>query len=151
MFNAFLASVFNTNDLPWTPQSPDLEDHDCRNNKLPANSQLVQDLLLQPDAHRSMGPEGIHPRVLKELADVIARPLSNIFQQSSECGEVPVDWRMANIVSIFKKGKKEDPVSLTSVPGKIILGVSEKHLKDKCSRWSQSTRGSREESPFQLT
>ena len=50
-----------------------------------------------------------------------------------------MDWKLAN-VSIFKKGKKEDPsnyrpVSLTSVPGKImermILEVIEAHLGDK--------------------
>ncbi|KAJ7422027.1 RNA-directed DNA polymerase from mobile element jockey-like protein [Pitangus sulphuratus] len=62
-----------------------------------------------------------------------------IFECSWESGEVPVDWKLANIVLIFKKGKKEDsrnyrPVSLTSVPGKvmekIILEGIEKHLKD---------------------
>ncbi|XP_009577872.1 PREDICTED: potassium voltage-gated channel subfamily KQT member 1-like, partial [Fulmarus glacialis] len=56
-----------------------------------------------------------------------------------ESGEVPVDWKPANVAPIFKNGKKEDhghcrPVSLTSVPGKImekvILGVTEKHLRD---------------------
>ncbi|KAK4807129.1 hypothetical protein QYF61_018470 [Mycteria americana] len=134
-FNAFFASVFNTNDGPWDPQSPVLEHHDWGNDKLPADSELVRDLLLQLDAHKSMGPDGIHPR---SLANVIAGPLSIIFQQSWESGEVPVDWKLAN-VPIFKKGKKEDPgnyrpVSLTSVPGRImeevILGVIEKHLTD---------------------
>ena len=75
-----------------------------------------------------MGPNGIHPRVLKELADVIMGPLSIIFQRSWESGEVPVDWKLANVVPIFKKGKKEDPgnyrpVSLTSVPGKTMEKV----------------------------
>uniref|UniRef100_A0A8B9BBZ3 Reverse transcriptase domain-containing protein n=1 Tax=Anser brachyrhynchus TaxID=132585 RepID=A0A8B9BBZ3_9AVES len=51
---------------------------------------------------------------------------------------VPLDWKLVN-VPIFKKGKKEDPsnyrpVSLTSVPGKImermILEVTEAHLGD---------------------
>ncbi|KAK4811098.1 hypothetical protein QYF61_016384, partial [Mycteria americana] len=86
-----------------------------------------------------MGPNGTHPRVLKELADVITGPLSIIFQWPWESGEVPVDWKLANVVPIFKKGKKEDPgnyrpVSLTSVPGKImekvILGVTERYLRD---------------------
>ena len=85
-----------------------------------------------------MGPDGIHPRVLRELADIIARPLSVIYQWYWESGEVPVNWKLANVIRNFKKGKKEDPsnyrpVSLTSVPGKIIeiiLGVIEKHLKD---------------------
>ncbi|KAK4823970.1 hypothetical protein QYF61_008356 [Mycteria americana] len=53
-----------------------------------------------------MEPGGIHPRVLKELADVIMGPL---FQWSWESGEVPVNWKLANIVPVFKKGKKEDP------------------------------------------
>ncbi|KFP47515.1 hypothetical protein N323_13094, partial [Cathartes aura] len=111
---------------------------DWGGDKLPANSELVRDLVLQLDAHKSIGPDGIHPRVLKELADVIAGPLSMVFQRSWESGEVPVDWKLAKVVSIFNKVKKEDPgndrfVSLTSVPSKImekvILGVIEKHLR----------------------
>jgi len=38
---------------------------------------------------------------------------------------VPKDWRKANVIPIFKKGKKEDPgnyrpVSITSIPGKVM-------------------------------
>ena len=115
-----------------------LQNHDCGNAKLPINSKLVQDLLLQLDPHKSMGPDGIHPMVLKGLVGVIARPLSMIFQCPWESREVTVDWKLAN-VPIFKKGNRDDPsncrpVSHTSVPGKImekiILGVTEKHLKD---------------------
>ena len=79
MFNATFFSVFNTNDGPWDPWSPVLEDHNWGNAKLPADPELVPDLLLQLDAHKSMGPNGIHPRVLKELSDVIAGPLFSIF------------------------------------------------------------------------
>ncbi|GAB0204012.1 mitochondrial enolase superfamily member 1 [Grus japonensis] len=150
MFNAFFTSVFNTDDGLWDPRCPELEDRDCGNNKLPADPEIVQELLLHLDAYKSMGPDGIHPRVLRELADVIARPLSIIFQWSWESGEVPVDWKLANVVPTFKKGKKEAPgnyrpVSLTSVPGKIMekimLGVIEKHLKDNNAVIGHSQHG----------
>jgi len=63
--------------------------------------------------------------VLRELADVIAEPLSIIFERSWRTGEVPEEWRKANVSPVFKKGKKEDPgnyrpVSLTSIPGKMM-------------------------------
>ncbi|KAJ7405118.1 Melatonin receptor type 1A [Willisornis vidua] len=88
---------------------------------------------------KSMRPDGIHLRILKEIADVIAKPLSMIFEQSWESREVPANWKLVNIVPNFRKGKKEDrrnyrPASLTSVTGKvmknIILESIEKHLKD---------------------
>ena len=53
---------------------------------------------------------------------------------------MPEDWRKANVSSIFKKGKKEDPgnympVSLTSIPGKVmeqlILEVINKQVEEK--------------------
>ncbi|KGL88360.1 RNA-directed DNA polymerase from mobile element jockey, partial [Charadrius vociferus] len=100
----------------------------------------VRDHLAKLDIHKSMGPDGMHPRVLRELADVIARPLSIIFERSWGTGEVPEDWRKADISPIFKKGKKEDPgnyrpVSLTSVPGKVmerlILDVLSKHIEER--------------------
>ncbi|PKU36059.1 rna-directed dna polymerase from mobile element jockey- hypothetical protein [Limosa lapponica baueri] len=74
------------------------------------------------------------------MTEVIAGPLSIIFERSWRTGKVPKDWRKANVTPVFKKGKKEDlrnykPVSLTSLPGKmverLILGVISKHMKEK--------------------
>jgi len=100
----------------------------------------VRDDLSNLDVHKSMGPDGMHPRVLRKLADAIAEPLSIIFERSWKTGEVPEDWRKANVTPVFKKGKKEDPgsyrpVSLTSVPGEmteqLILDVIIKQVEEK--------------------
>jgi len=69
---------------------------------------------------------------------VVAKPLSIILQQSWLTGDVPEDWRLANVTPIFKKGQKDDPgsyrpISPTSVLRKvmeqIILGAIMDQLK----------------------
>ena len=83
-----------------------------------------------------MGPDGLHPRVLRELADVVAKPLSIILQQSWLTGDVPEDWRLANVTPIFKKGQKDDPgsyrpISLTSVPRKVMERIISGAIMDQ--------------------
>lgn len=100
----------------------------------------VREYLSKLDIHKSMGLEGMHPQVLRELADIIARPLSIIFDRSWQLGEVPEDWSKANVTPIFKNGKKEEPrtyrfVGLTSIPGKVteqlILETISRHMNNK--------------------
>ncbi|KFO89369.1 hypothetical protein N320_00203, partial [Buceros rhinoceros silvestris] len=99
----------------------------------------VHELLHHLDVHRSMGPDGIHPRILRDLVEVLTKPLSMIYRQSWLMGKVPIDWRLANGSPIYKKGWKEDPgnyraVSLGLVPGKvmqqIILSAIKWHVQD---------------------
>uniref|UniRef100_A0A493U2D9 Reverse transcriptase domain-containing protein n=1 Tax=Anas platyrhynchos platyrhynchos TaxID=8840 RepID=A0A493U2D9_ANAPP len=111
-----------------------------QNVALTIHEEMVGDLLRHLDVRKSMGPDGIHPRILRELAEELAKPLTIIYQQSWLSGEVPVDWRLANVTPIYKKGWRVDPgnyrpVILTSVPGKlmkqIILCVITRHLQGK--------------------
>jgi len=53
-----------------------------------------------------MGPDGTHPRVLRELAGVIAEPLSIIRERSWRTGEVPEDWRKATVTPGFKRARR---------------------------------------------
>lgn len=79
--------------------------------------------------------------------------LSIIFQQSWESGVILADWKVLNVVSTFKKGKKEGSgnyklIRPTSVPvkmiGKFILGVPEKHLRDNAVIGRNQQRFTRE-------
>ena len=81
--------------------------------------ELVHELLQELDPYKSMGPDAIHPRVLRDLADIIARPLYIIFKKSWRTGDVPEDRRKGNATPIYKKGSREDlgnyrPIRLTS-------------------------------------
>ena len=67
----------------------------------------------------------MHLRVLREVAEHVSEMLADIFNSSLESGQVPEDWRVANVTPLFKNGSREElgnykPVSLTSVVGKVL-------------------------------
>ena len=86
VLNAFFASVFN-NKTSYIegiqPSQP--EDRDWENDPPAIQEETVSDLLHHIDTHKSMGPDGIHLRVLKELAGVLTKLLSIICQQCGRC------------------------------------------------------------------
>ncbi|KAJ7399324.1 RNA-directed DNA polymerase from mobile element jockey [Pitangus sulphuratus] len=104
----------------------------CQNDQLLLNPEIVWDLLLQLDPYKSTGLDGVHPRMLKELAGIITKPFSMFFEGSWEPAEVTLHWKLAKVVLIFKESKNQDPRNyrFTSKYWKITLGGTEKHLKD---------------------
>ncbi|RMC03500.1 hypothetical protein DUI87_20699 [Hirundo rustica rustica] len=141
MLNAFFASVLIGRTAYPQDNCPQGLVGGARdqNGPLVIQEEAVRELLGHLDIYKSMGPDGIHPRVMRELADELAKPLSVIYQESWLTGEAPGDWKLANVTPVYKKGRKEDPgnyrpVSLTSVPGKImeqfILSAITQHLQD---------------------
>ena len=93
----------------------------------------VQKLLAHVNPSKASGPDNIPNRILEECANQLAPSLSIIFQLSIDSGELPNDWREANISCIFKKGDKHlaenyRPVSLTSVPSKLLEHIICKHI-----------------------
>ncbi|KAK4827203.1 hypothetical protein QYF61_015231 [Mycteria americana] len=81
--NAFFDSVFNSKTkCSCSTQPAEQEGRDGEQNEAPIiQGDMVSNLLLHLDTHKSIGPHGIHSRVLRELAEVLTKPLS-IFNSS---------------------------------------------------------------------
>jgi len=82
-----------------------------------------------------MGPDGIPPKLLKEVSYEIAPCLSFVFRASLKQSTLPQDWKATLVTPIFKKGSRTDPynyrlISLTSVCCKVL-----KHIKRHVSPW----------------
>ena len=85
----------------------------------------VTKLLKGLNPSKALGPDELHPRVLKELASELGPVFAHLFQQSIDTGEIPKEWSLANICPLFKKGDMSlacnyRPVSLTCVPCKLL-------------------------------
>ena len=72
---------------------------------------------------------------LKETVEQICTPLAHVFNMSLQEGIVPLEWKEANIIPLFKKGSRNKsvyyrPVSLTSVICKVLETIIRDHLMD---------------------
>jgi hypothetical protein len=128
--NKYFASVFTKEDLSTLPQKQ-LET-DNMVSTVTITEAIIIKKIKNLRADSAAGPDGIHPRLLKETAAEIAVPLNIIFNRSMRENVIPNDWKAAVVTPIFKKGTRTDPgnyrpVSLTSVPCKLLESI----IKDK--------------------
>ena len=92
--------------------------------------EMVRKEVISLNINKAIGPDEIHPRLLKELVDYITIPLFIIMKKSLVDGILPTDWKLANVSPVFKKGSKNlaenyRPISLTS----IVCRLMEKIMK----------------------
>ena len=122
ILNRFFASVFIQDDsLPPVMESDPIPDMP----PIQIHTEGVLHLLLGLKTSKATGPDKIPSRLLKELAYQISPALTLLYRASISQGTVPLDWKLANVVPIFKKGSKScpsnyRPVSLTSICCKIL-------------------------------
>jgi hypothetical protein len=117
------SSVFTTENQSTLP-SLGLSPHPDMHN-FTVTAKGVYKLLRDLDPYKATGPDKIPTRFLKDYAEELSPSLALIFQASLNQGQIPTDWRQANVTPIFKKGDRSDPanyrpISLTSVCRKVI-------------------------------
>ena len=81
----------------------------------------VTKLLKGLNPSKALGPDELHPRVLKELASELGPMFAHLFQQSIDNGEIPKEWSLAKICPLYKTlACNYQPVSLSCVPCKLL-------------------------------
>ena len=80
----------------------------------------VEKLLKKINPSKACGPDMIPARILRDMVEEISQILTTLFQRTIDLGELPEDWKSANVSPIFRKGDRFKasnyrPVSLTSL------------------------------------
>ena len=132
LFNSFFQSVFIKDSEASDFQNPSqLNEHVI--GDLSCSVEEVAKLLQSSDVNKASGLDNIPPRILKECAMELALPLRNFFNFTLSRGNIPADWKVANVVPIFKSGKNNladnyRSISLTSVVVKTLERLIHKQI-----------------------
>jgi hypothetical protein len=135
VMNEYFTSVFTQENIDNIPEDKIMY-HGPEENKLMEIDFSEEAVLYQLNRlkeNKAPGPDGLYPKILKEAGAEIVTPLHTIFHRSLNEGQVPQQWRDANITCIHKKGRKSlptnyRPVSLTSIVCKMLETIIKEHI-----------------------
>ena len=127
------SSVFTREPDGDIPRLPQKTKYSVKN--IHVTVQMVLEILKNLKDDKSCGPDEMHPRMLKELADDLAAPLATLFNMSIQDGVLPEEWKTAFVSPIFKKGARNlavnyRPISLTCILCKVLENIVRKTIME---------------------
>ena len=135
VLNDYFASVFEVENDNVIPS---FEERAYTNtlSMIEINEDLVLKSMKRINPSKSPGPDMFHPNLIRQTEIELSKPLSHIYQKSLAEGKLPDIWKCANVTAIYKNGDKNEPcnyrpISLTSVPGKIMERIFRDALVDQ--------------------
>ncbi len=120
--------------LPEECYSPKVDNYEeC--GPLDISEQDVYYQLKKLNIYKSMGPDDIHPKLIKCLADnpLFVASLTMLYKKCIEGFAVPKMWKTANVIALHKKDSKKQalnyrPVSLTCILCKVYEQFIRNHV-----------------------
>ena len=104
--------------------------------QLVVTAEVVASKINNMKENNSPGVDGMSPKILKETVEQISTPLAHAFNMSLQEGIVPLEWKEANVIPLFKKRFKKQVCklsrteSLTSVICKLLETIIRDHMMD---------------------
>ncbi|CAB4028196.1 Hypothetical predicted protein [Paramuricea clavata] len=123
MFNEYFVSIFSSDSDVAFEHGDRL--HNVEFENITLSEEEVLAVIMNLDHNKAHGPDNIPARLLKETAAQIAPSLCSLFNKSLRIGVVPDDWKLANVVPVYKHGEKAEvenyrPISLLSLISKTL-------------------------------
>ena len=125
--NGYFGSVFIRKDISSLPV-PGAKFQEAKSDylgQLIVTPEMLAKKIKAMKDNKSPVVDGIPPKLLMETVEQISMPLARVFNLSIKEGVVPFEWKVVNIIPLFKNGSRNKsenyrPVSFTSVICKLL-------------------------------
>ena len=113
---------------------------EVRNQMTPVTIDEVKKAIKTMKGNKAAGPGGVPIELYKNAPDVTIQYLTTLFQKCLDGEEIPVEWKIAQISSLYKKGDKKNcanyrGLSVTAstgrLYGRILRDRIEKEIVDQ--------------------
>ena len=125
MFNEYFHSVYTSAKEESFSTQPASSSPLSSISSIELSIEEVCHALQNIDPSKAHGPDGLPSRIPKECAHQLVPSLHYLFTKSLKMSQIPMEWKLANIIPIHKQGNKNHvenyrPISLLSIISKTL-------------------------------